>query len=615
MKLYLLEAIGPNLEFMDGKIIALTPEVCYYLDEKGLEYNIIEDYFDDYKLFEDRIAFLEEQSIWFKNFDSFLKGEIPLLSDSNLNLATLYSIPLKTNIIDPLIYKSRVLLVLFQELKPSEVIFVKYPEVGKQDDQSLSFSDESIFSKLIPIACREKGIKVRNITGKEKEDHNLFCPSKNNAIGQLFKAIYIATSFMIVFFSRRKIGKPLNILQTNFVYNGLQTVKEILKNGHNAYVLDKDKIYSFSRFHLKITNISMKGSQQTVVSIDEWTRTFQRLEGNEILVWINAKCQLDVKDIILPKFYFFLTTICPEIVQKHAFITYFLQKESIDAIVSPILPKASELAVIAAATSLSSTKVFCIEHGDDIFRNIFFRLEELTFSDMVITTNEEHKQYLESLCKRHGLNTKVRVCQHRLLSLEPFRLQRSRQKNSEQKKSGQNQIMFVPTFFVGDALRIDCDIHLSPTAYYKFQKRILSHLATKKEYRFIWKGLLAAESIYNPIPQMISNGNISNVIFESKPFVSYLKNACRIIFDYPSTGIYESTFVGIPTMSLCDTRWRYRPQAREKFGSMLSFFSTIEEAIIKIDEFLDSSPDSYVLDCELEDVDLMRIIESEFKGN
>lgn len=607
MILYLLETLSPDINFDDGKIIALTPEVCYSLDKKGLEYSIIEDYFDAHTLFEDRLFFMEDQSKQLHKLDCFIKDKIPQLSKFNLDLATLYSFRLKTSI-DPVIFKSRALMILFEKLQPQEVIFVKYPGNKKRENNFTSLNNGSLFSRLVPLICHKKNISTRQIIGEKSQKNESSDSYSKQKISSVMNIIYKIGSFLPVFLSIRKKNRCLNIFQTNIAYSGFNTFKGIIKEGHNAYLLKGNRIYSLSRFRLKISNLSKFESSRTAVSIKEWEHLSQNIYGSELLSWVNDKCQLDVSDIILPDLEHFVAKICPEILGKYVFFVSFFQKESIDALVSPFMQGPSELAAIAAARSLNNTKSFCVEHGDDIFKNIFFRMEELTFFDHVITSNKEHKQYLDLLCKRNGLESKVHVCQHRLSPLQSFKPKKTPSENSKT-----NHVLFLPTFFVGDSLRIDCDVHLSPTAYYKFQKKILFYFSTKKEYHFIWKGLLGAESISNPIPYIIDNENISNVVFESKPFTSYLKDASRVLFDYPSTGLYESTFVGIPTMSLCDTKLNIRLQAIENFGHNVSVFSGTEEAISKIDEFLVSSPNDYILERELDDVDLIDLIESEFK--
>ncbi len=51
MNTYLMEAYSSEIQFdKESKIIALTPEVCYQLDKKGIKYTIIEEYYCEEEL-------------------------------------------------------------------------------------------------------------------------------------------------------------------------------------------------------------------------------------------------------------------------------------------------------------------------------------------------------------------------------------------------------------------------------------------------------------------------------------------------------------------------------------------------------------------------------------
>ena len=117
MKLYILEAFDPNMQFDDGIIVALTPEVCYHLDNRGIDYSIVEDHYNEHELFEDRHAFLQNQDDWFRDFDVFLKNNIDILNTCGLNLASMYSLHLK-NTVDTIIFKSCILNTLFNKFNP-----------------------------------------------------------------------------------------------------------------------------------------------------------------------------------------------------------------------------------------------------------------------------------------------------------------------------------------------------------------------------------------------------------------------------------------------------------------------------------------------------------------
>ena len=143
MNLYILESYDPSLQFDDGVIVALTPEVCYHLDKKGIDYSIIEDHYDEHELFEDRYEYLQDQNVWFRDFDTFLKDNISILNIHGLNLASIYSFHLK-NTVDTIIFKSYVLNRLFNKFNPSCVFFVTLQPKEKLIKNDLGYHDKSV---------------------------------------------------------------------------------------------------------------------------------------------------------------------------------------------------------------------------------------------------------------------------------------------------------------------------------------------------------------------------------------------------------------------------------------------------------------------------------------
>jgi len=159
MKLYILEAYDPKVQFDDGVIVALTPEVCYHLDKRGIDYSIIEDHYNEHELFEDRHAFLQKQDDWFRDFDVFLRDNIDILNIYCLNLASIYSLYIK-NTVDTIIFKSYILNTLFNKFSPSSVVFVTFQPNKKLLKDDLGYHDKSAYAHLIPIICEKDSINL-----------------------------------------------------------------------------------------------------------------------------------------------------------------------------------------------------------------------------------------------------------------------------------------------------------------------------------------------------------------------------------------------------------------------------------------------------------------------
>jgi len=605
MKLYMLEAFDPNMQFDDGIIVALTPEVCYHLDNRGIDYSIIEDHYNEHELFEDRHAFLQNQDDWFRDFDVFLKNNIATLNTYDLNLASIYSLYIK-NIMDTIIFKSHILNTLFNKFNPSSVVFVAFQPNEKVLKEKLGYHDESAYAHLIPIICEKYSIDLFEHFGYSAQNIKNVAGSIGDKISKIRKYIPSICEMFSCVLRPKKQKNVLNILQLNIAYNGFSIIKDAFVKGHNAYLLIDNKIFKFHRFGFRIFNIQ-HNNDHIENTFHDWNQTAQLLETHELIKWINEKCLLDVSNIVLPNLKYFVLNICPDLLKYYETFLLFYEAESIDVVLSPYQQRTIELAAIAAANKCKYTKTICVEHGDDVFTEIFWRKKQLINFDILIVSNEENKQYLELMCEKYNFETKIYSISERMKTI--IKLGESRQA----RKSGDNnnEIIYLPTFFTWDPLRIDTNIHISPTRYYKFQKSILEYFSEIDDCTFIWKGLFASEPLYNPIQKLIKDMDVRNVKVEKKPFQRYLPHANKVICDYPSTGMYESIIAGVPTICLCSDKLNVRKTGIELFENVIKFYHNVDEAIVYIDEFVSTDSEKYTAHLETSDKNLIDIIEFE----
>jgi len=608
MKLYLLEAYDPNIQFNDGAVVALTPEVCYHLDENRIDYNIIDDFYDEDDIFEDRYNFLQDQSNWFGDFDKFLKDNVDALNRYDLNLASTYSTYIKTNIVDLIILKSNILKSLFDELNPSCVIYVTLPLNTKVLTDNLSYSGKSIYAQLIPLLCKKHSIPLTELFGDSAKNTKNITSRMIKTFRGIWKYIPGILKIMGSIFSKKKQKSTLNILQLNFSYNGFDVIKNGFIRGHTVYLLSGNKIFKFYRLGIKFFDIEYK-SDGTENALNDWNKAAQLLEMHELIKWINEKCSLDVSDIVLPNLKHFVLNICPDLLRHYMAFIAFYERESINIVVSPYMQSTIELGAIAAANKYEHTKTMCVEHGDDIFTNLFWRLKELINFDVLVVSDKENKQYLEYICNQYKTETNIYNISERMFPI--IKIGDLRKTGKFNNLNMKNEIIYLPTFLTWDALRIDANIHISPTKYYKFQKSLLEYFSEKKDYTFIWKGLFQSESLYNPIPDIIIDKDINNIRTETEPFKKYIPYANKVICDYPSTGMYESIIAGVPTMCLCSDKLRMRHSGIKLFENVIKFYHNVDEAIDYIDEFISADSEKYTATLETCDKNLIDIIELE----
>lgn len=616
MKTYLVEAWSSEVEFDSGStIVALTPEVCYQLDKAGIEYSIIEDYYDEADLTALEDEYYKSQLQWIDSFDEFLQNNVKELKELNLRLGWEYYYYLKTMVLDPLYLRCYTLNKLFKVVKPSTVVFISYPPKETPLNFRLQYDGKSYYSQVIPILCRENNISLTPIV-LEQDDRNLtelkFADAsastglrRNLGRLEIVRKIYSISRYFsqMPLLPKRPNREKLKILMLKLDYGGAEVVKDALRNGHIIYELSDDFILKYTPIGLR-RHLNLKAKYKEVASSDNiWESTANLLEGDDLIKWINERCQMDVSAVVLPKLRYFISKVCPEILGYFKVFTQFYQNEKISFAFTPTRDSSTEFAAIAATRHYSHTKSVSICHGDDIFANKFWNVMELAHFNIHIAQKIELAEYFRHQCAANNIPTEIYSSLPLLSNLKRISYLRGKQKGNTKKR-----IVYLPTILMGDTRRID-GASYPDTWYYKFQRSLIEYFSSQGEYIFIWKGLPKSDAVYNPIPDFIMDNNFANIEIATNPFTEHLFSADRVICDYPSTGFYESIAAGVPAICLYHSAFIVRKSAADYFGNLLKLFSDTAEAMKHIDEFLNSDPELYKATIETGDDSVLKILE------
>jgi len=624
MKTYLLEAYDPTVKFDKGSIIvALTPEVCYQLDRVGIKYSIIEDYYDEVQLASTEDEYLKSILEWLSKLDAFLQNHVPELKKFDLKLGIMY-FQFLFAVLGPLILRCLTLRMLFDKIKPSNIVFVSHPPRKRTLDFRLWDDSRSLYSQIIPILCNERNTSLESIhipaIGKhtrisKKYSYNIKYLKMHikRMLGkyQFARNIYFFLNYGKEYPPTGKNKDCLNILLLVPIsnYNLFEIVKSVLKKGHNLYSLsyDGDRILKCSRFGAK-TYLDIHTGNKNEHSND-WKNAADVLEKDELISWIDEKCQMEVSQIILPNLKYFVSKVCPEIFAYFKFFIEFYEKENIHFVITPYEWLSAHFAAIAAANYYDKTVSVSYFHGDGAFDAKGWVATELVPYRNYICSNKEHKEYFECLCKLYNLPTKLFYSPHRLLNVVKIKNLRDDRRNKHSGSKTRERIIYLPLFFLGDHRPIG-GAEYPDVWYYKFQKALIEYFSTKKEYVFVWKGIPSADVSYNPIPDFIKDKNFENIEIATNPFVEHLYTVDRVICDCPSTGFYESVVAGVPTISLYHKATKIRKTALEQFGNMLQMFSNDKDAVKIIEKFLNDDPELYKRTIDMGDKGIIEIIES-----
>lgn len=630
MKTYLVEEYSPEIVFEDNSlIIALTPKASYQMDKLEITYSLIEDYYSE--LLNEKYGYFSfsSQLNWLEEFDKYLQDRIPQLKKLNLKLCYWYFYFLKT-MIDPLIVRSNALNRFFDKIKPSEVVYITAHTEEIAPDFTLLFGKgKSIYLRLLPLFCKKYSASFTCINVAEEaisaiSDTNSTDAgvtrklkdfvSSHDALLNLYR-LYRSGCWhnAIPHFSRHN---QLNILMLKLGYGGDLFILDALKRGHNVFLKSEDTIFKYTAFGLKkyyILKNDNSGSFINPISKEIWqTAANQLTYQSEILRWINDKCGVDVLDIILPRLQYFISSLSPEILGYFYDYVNFYNKNNIDFVITPHEWLPDEFAAIAAARHSKKTKSICFMHGSGVYAIDMWDITEIDHHDLYFALYDELMEYF---VKRKGIYGGQRTEIFRGFGLYLFsnhlKIKENREKRIAEKskdKKTRPKIIYLPTLFMWDHKRIDSPWY-SDAWYYKFQKTLVEHFATLREFEFIWKGLPASDSIYNPIPNFIKDNQFENIEVATDYFGRHLIAADRVIADFPSTGFYEAVVAGVPAMSLYHKDLKMRKSAIEFFGHQVQPFSDISDALEKIDRFLESDPKLYCTTIPLSN-DVIKVLEN-----
>ncbi|MCK4852470.1 MAG: hypothetical protein KAS86_05070, partial [Candidatus Omnitrophica bacterium] len=174
----------------------------------------------------------------------------------------------------------------------------------------------------------------------------------------------------------------------------------------------------------------------------------------------------------------------------------------------------------------------------------------------------------------------------------------SRKKRAGGKKKRSERVVFVEKKF-SDRVRCFNNMIFPLTWYFEFQKMVVDLFAEKKDFEFIYKHARGQIWAERSILKYIRSGGCAHIHVFDGHFTETLKFADRVIMDHPSTALFETAAAGIPVLSLYADYYNVLGPAKKVFGRSLREFSSEEEALSIIEEFLGSDPGEYTVDLPL----------------
>jgi len=287
----------------------------------------------------------------------------------------------------------------------------------------------------------------------------------------------------------------------------------------------------------------------------------------------------------MPRLKYFINEWCPQIIPLIDKYAKFYDDNHIDFVFTPHMVSVDEFAAIIATKYSVKTKSACLQHGDEVAFAKSWDFTEYLPYDIFFTTNYEREQYIKHRIRFRGFDTKVFQYPNRYKILPKI----NNLENSARSKIGRKTVVFVPTMYSNSRIMPDA-------WYFKWHKKLINYFSSRKDFNFIWKGIPDSNEVYDPIPNLIDDRGYKNIRYATEPFVKWIGRADLVLLDLPSTALYEAAINGLPVMSLSFYPLNFiRKPAAKLFGKSLELINSFDEGITKIDNFLNSNPDEFIV--------------------
>lgn len=605
MKFYLVEAYSPDLEFEhNGAIIALTPLAAYELDKSGIKYSILEDYYDEAEFLKEEEPYFKNQLTWFEKFDNFLFDIFPEAKVKDLRLTTSYYFCIKS-MVDSLILRCKVISIFINKVKPKSIIYVSTSwkeDLISSAEYPLSFrKNQSLFSRLMPLFCTEHSIDFQRIILREKAGSDIVYPSNANLTNIIKNSLktnkYVRNlwDFYKTFSINNIFPKSLKNHKYNMLF--LKTpgfvkdiMKQIQREGHKVfYKRGNDVIKQSFPYHKVIGSIYPSGIPKLEKNNDDINNELN--SKTDIIKWVNSYCGIDVTPILLQRLLYFINEFCPQVISLiNKYITFYNDNQ-IDMVFTPHIVTVDEYAAIIATRFSKKTKSACLQHGDTALTLKLWDISEFSAYHMYFSTSDEFEEFARDRIKAGNCGTKVFQYANRFKMLPKVNNLKKKPNNQRANKT----LVYVPIMYQWDNT-FWIESRLPDTWYFSWHKELINYFGSRDDFNFIWKGIPASNETYDPIPNMIKDREYKNIKYATEPFVKWIKKAHLVLLDYPSTALYEAAVSGLPVMSLYFAPFNVvRESALRLFGKSLQPFSSFDEGITKIGNFLNSNLDEFIV--------------------
>ena len=612
----------------NSRALAISPNACYELDLAGVEYDIFDDFYNKNDISNnDYDHYLKDQLLWFKEFDELIKDIYIEASSLDVNLASLFYYNIKY-LADHLISNSITLNNFLDEKRPSKIWYIEDVNENDKFDQWSWFTyGKNSYLLLVELLCNKRNIECEKLTDIESKSFNsqikknksgafynvskfkLLINNYTPRLFQLLKHLKIRYTFWKKIKSsyiNNKIKRKIFIINIHDYSSGF-----ISDASQNSYLIS----YLLNNYAINASTIRRKKKISFISNDDINNNNNNRIsnllnsfKNNSLMQWINIKCTVDVSDILILRFEYLFKKIFPSTLGLiKGFINHY-NSNDIDYVFTNSLATIYDYAAVAAARLSRKTKSIGFFHGIDVVANKERFFMEYNNFDIYFTSTSFELENIENL--KSEFNSR-----HPLLGTFPYYRDHYFKKSifysNRNDIERKNTILFLPIVRKRRNSAAHTRKHLTTMSSIRWHKALLKYFSGRTDLNFIWKDPFYNNNYDDSVFKTINNKNYKNINYENCKLEKVLPLVSRVICDIPSTGFFESIIAGYPviTFSEIDNN-NIQENAYSFLGNSLKSFSTIDDKLSIIENFLNDSPEKYFVNLPKDESSVIEVLNS-----
>jgi hypothetical protein len=507
--------LPPDLQ--DRLCIALTPESAHELQEKGLPYLVPEDFCPLKEQAEISDVFYPLFKKWLEYLNSHLKSYLPDLVSEEFNPVWPFAFQLHL-VIDSWFNQTFILDKVFQVLKQQgvgEIVWHGDSTGVRLEDDFLypSWSGESLYSTCASSLAAKHGLKFAFLeTGPP--------PSIPGKASQFIKKI--------------KFTRICNRLKLEWKW--WQLTRRRIFNNHSR---DHKLIYTFKHQvpHVFLTKLKQNKFIIRKIKINTTPKEILKIDQN--ILQKSFEVFGNFNKISIP-FENYLNQFLESCVSAIIQVAGNLEKKNIspDAILFSQDHVKFPYNCVNEFFRMNGIPRGTLFHGDSFYLCNYWDICEMQYADLYLVTNQVYLKTLSALYKNITyFSTDIRY----------RNIKRGNEAPKFRSPGLRKKILYLPTILRGANTRFFKSAVDYPQAwYYRIQRLIIDWLVDNN-YFAIYKAF-PGDGARNPI--LFSKKNHPNLEISTQKFIDLFGSFDLMITDYPSTGMLECIYAGVPCASL-----------------------------------------------------------------